>query len=90
MLDGLGARIKAQRRRIELTQPEMAYLLDMSLNGYQKYEQGEREPPYETLIKLCDIFECPADVLLGRSDYLRAIGVDVDEYLSNPLMRPKA
>lgn len=32
-----------------------------------RYETGERDPDVETICRLCDIFGCTADYLLGRS-----------------------
>lgn len=77
----IGFRIRMQRIRTMRTQQQMADALHISLNGYQKYEQGEREPPLAVLSKMCDIFDIPADIILGRYEVLQLLGVDVDEYL---------
>jgi len=55
-------------------------VLTLSLNAYQKYEQAERLPPYDTLVKIADMFNVPTDYLLGRDDYLKSLGVSVDEF----------
>ena len=43
-------RLREARISANLTQQRMADLLGISLNGYQKYEQGETQPPLDTLV----------------------------------------
>ncbi len=74
------SRLRALRMKRKLTQQNMADKLSLSLNAYQKYEQSERFPPLETLVKIADILSCPTDFLLGRDEYLQSLGVSVDEY----------
>ena len=58
----------------------MADMLQISLNAYQKYEQAERSPSLDSLVKLADIFNVPTDFLLCRDEFLKSLGVSVDEY----------
>lgn len=74
-------RLRALRMKSHHTQQNMADILDVALNTYQKYEQGDRAPAYDTLVKLADFFQVPTDFLLGRDDYLKSLGVSVDEFL---------
>ena len=74
-------RLRALRMKNKYTQQNMADMLDVALNTYQKYEQGDRTPSFDCLIKIADIFKVPADVLLGRDNFLKSLGVSVDEYL---------
>ncbi len=73
-------RLRALRIKNNFTQQHMADVLTLSLNAYQKYEQAERLPPYDTLVKIADMFNVPTDYLLGRDDYLKSLGVSVDEF----------
>lgn len=73
-------RLRARRIKLGFTQQRMADILDLSLNAYQKYEQEERMPPYDTLVKIADLFEVPTDYLLGRDKFLLTLGVSADEY----------
>jgi len=73
-------RLRAQRMKHAYTQQQMAEFLSLSLNAYQKYEQSERMPPYETMIKIADLFNISIDYLLGRDAYLRSLGLSVDEF----------
>ena len=73
-------RLRALRMKNKLTQQKMADMLDLSLNAYQKYEQAERTPSFDCLVKIADILQVPTDFLLGRDDFLKSLGVSVDEY----------
>ncbi len=73
-------RLRTLRMIRKYTQQNMADMLDLSLNAYQKYEQAERSPSLECLVKIADILNVPTDYLLGRDDFLKALGVSVDEY----------
>ena len=57
-------RLREARINAKLTQQRMADLLGISLNGYQKYEQGETQPPLDTLVKLSHILNVTTDYLL--------------------------
>lgn len=61
-------RIKQLRISRGVTQKELATLLGMTPNAYQKYEYGEREPNLATFIALADYFDVSLDYLVGRSD----------------------
>ena len=74
-------RLRSFRLRRGFTQQSMADQLHISLNAYQKYEQGERSPSLDTLRKIADILAVPTDLLLGRDQFLQSLGVPVDEYL---------
>lgn len=61
-------RLRAARVSKHLTQQAMADMLGLSLNGYQKYEQGERQPSLDTLVNIVKILDVSADYLLGLVD----------------------
>lgn len=73
-------RLRALRMKRKYTQQNMADMLQVSLNTYQKYEQAERSPSLECLVRLADILNAPIDFLLCRDDFLKSLGVSVDEY----------
>lgn len=73
-----GKRLRAARLARKLTQQNVADILGMTVNAYQKYEQSERSPSLETLIKLADLYAVPIDWLLCRDDFLKSRGVSVD------------
>ena len=39
-----GIDIRKIRERLKLTQPQMAIMLGVSVSGFRKWEQGDREP----------------------------------------------
>lgn len=74
----VGKRLRSARLARKLTQQKVANTLEMTVNAYQKYEQSERSPSLETLVKLADLFQVPTDWILGRDEYLESLGVSVD------------
>lgn len=61
-------RLKELRKKRKISQLKLALDLNMSQNSISRYETGEREADYETLIKLADYFDVSLDYLLGRTD----------------------
>ena len=61
-------RIRELRKARGWQQADLAKLIAVSRQAVGNYETGERAPDLETIGKLCDIFGCTADYLLGRSD----------------------
>jgi len=61
-------RIKNLREDRDLTQSEMARLLNISQRAFSHYENGNRNIPIEMLIKIADIYNVSLDYLVGRSD----------------------
>lgn len=76
-----GKRIRAARTARKFTQQYVSDFLGMTVNAYQKYEQSERCPSLETLVKIADLFNVPTDWLLCRDNYLKSLGVSVDVFL---------
>ena len=58
--------IKAIRERCGKKQQECADALGITLRAWQGYEQGVREPRFELLIKIADMFGTTTDEILGR------------------------
>ena len=73
-------RLRASRMKSGFTQQSMADMLSLTLNAYQKYEQSERSPSLDCLVRIADILKVPVDYLLGRDAYLESLGVSVDEF----------
>ena len=72
-------RLRESRMRCGFTQQNMADKLNVSLNGYQKYEQGERSPSLDCLVAIADIFDVSLDYLLCRDDFIQSHAVSADE-----------
>ena len=61
-------RIRDLREDADLTQTEMARQLNMSQQGYSKYETGENDIPTAILITLAQFHHTSVDYLLGLTD----------------------
>ena len=63
-----GKRLAKLRNDKGFSQYELAERLGFSRGKLSNYEQGTRQPDYETLQHIADYFEVTTDYLLGRSD----------------------
>lgn len=63
-----GTRLQTLRKERKLRQEDMAKQLGIARTTYAMYEQGNREPDYNTLIKLATFFEVSIDYLLGTTE----------------------
>ena len=61
-------RLRDLRLQRHMTQTRLAIELNMEQNSISRYERGEREADYRTLIQLADYFGVSIDYLLGRTD----------------------
>lgn len=62
----MGKRLKELRESMELTQDEIAKMINISRAGYCHYENDRKEPKIDTLIKLADIYKTSIDYIVGR------------------------
>ncbi len=58
--------LRELRTERNLTQAEIAKIINISQRAYSFYEKGEREPSIDTILKLADYYQVPTDILLGR------------------------
>ncbi|MEC2709463.1 helix-turn-helix domain-containing protein [Bacillus sp. 22475] len=63
-----GTRLHTLRKERKLRQEDMANQLGIARTTYAMYEQGNREPDYNTLIQLATFFEVSIDYLLGTTE----------------------
>ncbi len=61
-------RLKELRKKKGITQLKLAMDLGLNQNTVSRYETGEREADYKTLIMLADYFNVSVDYLLERTD----------------------
>lgn len=83
-------RIKELRLEKGYTQEELAKLLGLNAkSNIANYENGANSPSDKIKSKMCEIFDCSMDYLMGKSDYKNEIdfitkndnlGKKVDEY----------
>ena len=60
-------RIRDLREDKDMTQTQIARILNCSQRIYSNYERGEVDIPTEILIKLADFHNVSVDYLLGRT-----------------------
>lgn len=65
----LGKRLKLAREKRGYTQKQVAFLLDIVEQAYQKYEYGKITPKLDFMMKLAKIYETSIDELYGRGRY---------------------
>ena len=61
-------RLVLLRKRKGLSQYKLAEILNLTRGQVANYEQGKRQPDYETLKMFADFFNVSTDYLIGRSD----------------------
>lgn len=61
-------RLKELRKERKVSQLKLAMDLNISQNSVSRYENGEREAGYDTLVAIADYFNVSVDYLLGRTD----------------------
>ena len=61
-------RMRALREDRDLTQSQVAKVINKSQQGYNHIETGRAELKIEDLIKLCDYYSVSADYFIGRKN----------------------
>lgn len=65
-MNKFGQELKRLRLKKEMTQEDLAKILGVARSAVGLYEQGRREPDFETLEKIADFFNVDLDTLTGR------------------------
>ena len=61
-------RLRDLREDVDLTQAELAKIINMSQTGYSQYETGTNDIPTKILIKLALFYDTSIDYILGLTD----------------------
>ena len=75
----IGKRIKLLRIEKDLKQSELAKILNVTHSNVSKYERGEIEINFETLVTLCEYFEVSLDYLFGFTDLKKKEDNNIDD-----------
>lgn len=75
----LGDRIKKERENLNMTREDLAKKIGVSYSAIAMYEQGNREPSNELILKMCEIFNCTLDYLVGQSDF-KTLKEEIENY----------
>ncbi len=77
-----GFKIKQLRKENRYTQAELAKLLGVTKSTVASYENNSRQPSYEVLVKLAEVFHVSVDsILLNRSNYILEVSHLTDDQI---------
>jgi len=62
-------RLKELREEKNISRSDLAEILGVSVQTIANYENGHREPNFDTLLKIADFFNVTVDYLIGNSDF---------------------
>ncbi|MDB6314130.1 helix-turn-helix transcriptional regulator [Clostridioides difficile] len=71
-----GERLKELRIKFGLKQYELAEILNVSQNTIGMYENDQRTPPAESIVKLAEYFNVTTDYLLGHTKTNYSVDTD--------------
>ena len=80
-------RLKSLRRDKSWSQQRLADELELSKSSVNMYERGEREPGFETMEAIADLFNVDMNYLYGRTDIKIADPIVLD-HSAAPVPRP--
>lgn len=61
-------RLKIRRKKIKLTQAQIAEKLDISQQAYASWERRVKKPTQENLVKIAQVLDVTVDYLVGNSE----------------------
>jgi transcriptional regulator with XRE-family HTH domain len=79
MNEKFSTNLQFYRRRMDLTQEQLAERLDVSRQSISKWEAGAAFPEMDKLLRMCEMFACPMDTLL-RGDAEVETASDAHDY----------
>jgi len=65
----IGTRIRTMRKSRQMTQEDLAKSIGQSASSITMYETGRREPDFETLEALADVFNVPLSSIISDEKY---------------------
>ena len=77
--------LKKLRKQFHLSQQELADRLNIGRSTLANYEQGKREPNFETLELFCDFFNVDMNILLSENSQ-NTITYDTDISMLNKIV----
>lgn len=79
-------RIAMLRKEHKISQKEFGSIIGVAQNTISNWENGNREPDFESLKKMASFFNCSTDYLLGTAPFGRTFvfGEDTDDAKKSP------
>lgn len=72
-MSSFSERLKQLRKEKKVTQSEIAKKIGVAKSTYSQYENGHREPNFETLLKLSLFFNVDVDFLLSGKNSIQSL-----------------
>ena len=66
-------RLRDLREDADMTQEQLVKALGMHKTTYTNYEQGKREPPFELIIRLAELYNVSIDYIAGFTDKVKRL-----------------
>ncbi|TVY02394.1 helix-turn-helix transcriptional regulator [Cohnella terricola] len=70
----MGERLRELRLRRKISQEEVARNIGITRSAYSHYEINNRQPVYDTLIKLAVFFDVSLDYIIGGTQHRDPLG----------------
>lgn len=80
-MGALGKRIRALRERNNVSQTDLAAILNVANSTLSQYETGQRVPSDEIKVKIAKYFSVSVDYLLGNTDTPNVVDSDGKQYV---------
>ena len=80
------SKLKEERKRLNLSQDDLAQKLNISRQSISKWEREKGYPNIETLIELSKIFDITIDELLKGDDFLQYKIIKDSKKLKHPIL----
>lgn len=77
------------RKKRKLTQAELAKLTGLTVSAISMYENGRREPNFETLEIIADFFNVDMNVLLGKEQSPSSLATESEPTEHLPSLTPR-
>lgn len=81
----LAENLRTHRRRLNLSQEELAEKCRVSRQAIAKWENGDSVPTIEKLIFLADLFRMTLDELVGRKEDIALLEAFIQRYVPGSL-----
>lgn len=67
-MNEVGNRLRTLRETLNLSQKQIADIIDCTQSAIYRYENGKAEPPIKTMLWYADYFDASMDYIYGRTD----------------------
>ena len=68
MIATFSTRLKQLRQHMNLRQEQVAKLIGVNKSAISSYENGARQPSFEILLRLANLYRVSTDYLLGQTN----------------------